>query len=304
LPQAWVATLTARFQAQHAMDRLVPFTVAAGAVQLLLVHLAANSGLGVGSFVAILAAVDYLTLGLTALAARSLRWPGAEREAPTPDPHLMGMLLRQALPLAVLELLFILYSRLGVFFLERQTGLTAVGQYFAALRLTEPLMAVGGALAVTLLPGMARLSAARDTTGLARRFRRASLIAAGCSLSAATVLSVAAEPLLRLINPEYVPAAPALRILAFASAVMVQNQLSSAVMHAAGRYHVVTACSTVNLGIYLVAATILVPRFGTLGAAFATLVTESLNAVVQLTLVRRWMRALTAPAREALTRPR
>jgi O-antigen/teichoic acid export membrane protein len=298
LPQAWAATLTARFQAQHAMDRLVPFTVGAGAVQLLAVDLAARAGLGVGSFVAILTAVDYLTLGLTALAARSLPWPGSRtrdarrEEATPPDLHLMAALLRQAVPLAVLEILFIVYSRLGVFFLERQRGLMEVGQYFAALRLTEPLMAVGGALAVTLLPGMARLTAVRDVAGLSRRFRRASLLAAAASFSAAALLSLVAEPLLRFLHPEYLPAAPALRVLAFASAVMVQNQLSSSVMHAAGRYHVVTACSTVNLGVYLIAALILVPRLGTLGAALSTLVTESLNAMVQLTLVRRWVQGL------------
>ena len=298
LPQAWAATLTAGFQAQHAMDRLVPFTVAAGAVQLLAVDLAASAGLGVGSFVAILTAVDYLTLGLTALAARSLPWPGsrtreARREEATPrDFHLMAALLRQAVPPAVLEILFIVYSRLGVFFLERQRGLMEVGQYFTS---PSPDRAAHGrrrGAGGDASFRVARLTAVRDVAGLSRRFRRASLLAAAGSFSAAVLLSLVAEPLLRFLHPEYLPAAPALRVLAFASAVMVQNQLSSSVMHAAGRYHVVTACSTVNLGVYLIAALILVPRLGTLGAALSTLITESLNALVQLTLVRRWVHGL------------
>jgi O-antigen/teichoic acid export membrane protein len=90
---------------------------------------------------------------------------------------------------------------------------------------------------------------------------------------------------------------------------MVQNQLSSTVIHASGRYHVVTACSAVNLLIYLGLAFLLVPRLGPLGAALATLGTESTNAVVQLMLVRRWIRGPLLRGHEArvagtLTAPR
>ncbi len=297
LPQALGATLTSRLLAAHAMERLVPYTIVTGAVQLVAVHLAAEAGLGVGAFIAILAAVEYLSLGAVALANRGVG-PFREGQAlPAPIPPaaeaaprpVTRALLRQALPLAALELVVIVYSRLGVFFVERQAGLPAVGRYYAALRLTEPLVAAGAALAVSLLPVFARLIASGDAATLSRRFRRTSLLATGSAAGVAAILSLIAEPLLAMIRPEYAAAAGVLRVLAWAAVPMVQNQLSSTVIHASGRYHVVTACSTVNLGVFLGLAFLLVPRFGPLGAALATLGTESLNAVVQLSLVRRWI---------------
>ena len=306
LPQAYGATLTSRLLAAHAMERLVPYTIAAGAVHLLLVHLAAEAGLGVGAFVAILAAIEYLNLGAVALANRRL---GPLPDSRTPVHNLTAPLLRQALPLAALELLVIVYSRLGVFFVEREAGLPAVGRYYAALRLTEPLVAAGAALAVTLLPVFARLIADGNAHALIYRFRRTSYLATGGAAMVAAILSLVAAPLLTLIRPEYAAAAGVLRALAWAAVPMVQNQLSSTMIHASGRYHVVTACSAVNLLIYLGLAFLLVPRLGPLGAALATLGTESTNAVVQLTLVRRFLQGRLRRGQEAalagtLTAPR
>jgi O-antigen/teichoic acid export membrane protein len=66
---------------------------------------------------------------------------------------------------------------------------------------------------------------------------------------------------------------------------MFQNQLSTSMINSFGKFHYVTGVAAANLCVYLCLGLYLIPRLGTLGAGLATLGTEGLNALIQLTLV-------------------
>jgi len=87
------------------------------------------------------------------------------------------------------------------------------------------------------------------------------------------------------IQPEYGGASGALTALAWATVFMFQNQLSTSVINAFGKFHYVTVICAINLAVFLALSYRLVPGFGATGAALSLLGTEGFNAVLQLATV-------------------
>jgi len=284
-PQTLGTTLQARFQAEHAMARLIPVQVVQGALYVVGVMLLRHQGAGVWGFIVLTVALDAAQFLATLFVARR-SWPDALAvRAIRYVPSFARAILVPSISLGLLELIVMLYSRLNVYFLERTGGLAAVGQYYAALRVSEPLLMVAGALAMSSYPVLSKLVQEKDYAEIGDMFRKYSLRAAGITMLVATATSVLSRPILTFVKPEFAGGAGALSALAFATAFMFQNQLSSIVLHSFGKFHYVTACALVNLCVFLTSASLLVPRFGPTGAGVTTLITEGINTIVQLGLV-------------------
>lgn len=285
-PFAYAAGLVLRFQAEHRMAQLIVPKAAAGALFLGAVWVGVREHWGVTGYIGAYVAYQFLVWFATSTAFRRT-WPAdVAPAAPTrPDWHLAGLIARQASPVGLLMIIVIAYSRLGVFFLERVASLAAVGQYYAALKVTEPLLALAGALSVSAFPVLSRLVATRDMQGARVRFARYSIRSAALSCGVAAVLTLVGRPLLGWIRPEYVAASGALTALAWATVFMFQNQLSTAMINAFGKFHLVTAISAINLIVFLVLSYLLLPRYGATGAGLSLLGTEAGNALMQLATV-------------------
>ena len=287
-PQAYASSLMVRFQASHTMERLVPVEAVTGGIYLGGVYLVALLGLGVGAVVGVHVTWEFLTVMLVALVWR-LSWGGGLLSrgggAPLWDRELAWRIFREGVPLGLLELIVMLYSRLGIFLLEEYGGLGAVGQYYTAFKVSEPLLAVAGAIAISALPVLSRLAEDRKLDELRGMFVRYSLRSAMLSCAVAGVVSLLSVWGLSLIKAEYSAAAPALQALVWATVFMFQNQLSSSVINAFGKFHYLTIFACLNLVVFTICGFTLVPRMGPTGAALSTLVTEGINCLVQLVTV-------------------
>jgi O-antigen/teichoic acid export membrane protein len=291
-PQGWTATLTARFQAEHSMVRLIPVQIVSGALYLAGVYILSARHAGLGAFIVLSVAFEYLAFGLTYAVARRL-WQDRAHDASNAaiDARLARSLFRQAVPLGLLEVLAMAYARLGVFLLQHYHGYHAVGVYQAAVRYNDPLLQLGAVLAVSALPVMSRYAEQGRVADLTRVFYRYSAAFVALASCVALALSLGgARLLLRLIKPEYLDGTGAFVLLAWGAVCMLQNQLSTAVMNAFGKFHYTAIIAAWNLCVYVVLGWTLVPRLGPTGAGFATFATEALNAAVQLVVVATMLR--------------
>ncbi|MFH1130644.1 MAG: polysaccharide biosynthesis C-terminal domain-containing protein, partial [Pseudomonadota bacterium] len=194
-------------------------------------------------------------------------------------------LFRQGIPVGLLMVIVVFYSRLAIFFLERFSGLEAVGQYFIAIRICEPLLAVASALSTSAFPVLSRLAEKKDANTLKRLFQKYSIRSLLLSAGVALLLTIFANRLLYLIKPDYVAATDALIALCWASVFMFQNQISSTVINSFGKYHYVTIFAAVNLCVFLTLSLNLIPSMGPTGAGLSTLGTEGINTIMQLITV-------------------
>lgn len=295
-PIAYTARLILRFQADHRMERLIAPRAVASALYLLAIVATTMWHPSVSAYIAIYVAYQFL-LWLAISIASGRTWPTrGEPVIPSRiDWPFAWAMTRQASAVGLVMLLVVAYSRLGIIFLERLGSLAMVGQYYAAVKISEPLLALAGAFSMSAFPVLSRLVASRNATETPRRFVRYSIRSALFCCAVAGALTMVGRDLLVWIRPEYGAAAGALTALAWATVFMFQNQLSTALINAFGKFHYVTAICAVNLAVFLVLCYLLVPGLGATGAALALLGTEAGNSVAQLATVFVLLRRLERP---------
>ncbi|MDE3192642.1 MAG: oligosaccharide flippase family protein [Chloroflexota bacterium] len=205
-----------------------------------------------------------------------------------PRPRLRALLARSA-PIAVLGALGMLYQRAPVLVVSTIAGPAATGVFSAALRGVEAAKTVHVAAWSALYPAFAedraRERSARST--VPRSLPALVLLA----LAAAAVLSVAADPLVAvLFGPAFLPAAAALRILAWVLVPYTVSSHRSLELLAEGRESEVTRALMLAVVALAVLGSVAVRSSGVVGACWAVLAAECVQAI-----------ALSAPWR--LARP-
>jgi O-antigen/teichoic acid export membrane protein len=289
--QAASSVLQARFQSLHKMHWAAPAQVLASVsyfgVLMLLLSMRATLPSFLGAQVALDGFVFAFVFGTFALRRmwRNDAPPTTTYEAASTR-AIAETLIKSGLPVLVLTLLVAGYSRLGIFILEG-VGSRAVGQYYAAFVIAEILTQIGGAVAVSSVSVLSRQVASGVHEELRRTFVRYSAGSLVFSCIFAAALSWLGPYILHAFKPGFEDAAPILTVFAWASVFKFQNQLSSSVLYAFGKFYWGTACAAINLCVFLAAAFTLIPRYGAVGAAWATLITEGINSANQLFLVRK-----------------
>ncbi len=199
--------------------------------------------------------------------------------------------LRDTLPISISIVLNLIYFRADTIILRIYQGQYDVGLYGAAYKILEilntfPIMFVG-----LLLPMLGLAFAGGDHESFRRIFQK------GFDLLVMAVVPLIvggwllAEPILVLIGrQEYAPAAPVFRLLLIAVGALYLGSLSGHVVTIINRQRQMVwsylSVAAIGLAIYLT----LIPRFSLYGAAYGTIVTETLTAVVGYLLVLRVMK--------------
>ncbi|MEM9567719.1 MAG: polysaccharide biosynthesis C-terminal domain-containing protein, partial [Cyanobacteria bacterium P01_E01_bin.34] len=164
----------------------------------------------------------------------------------------------------------IIYFRIDTIMLGFLRGLDVVAPYNVAYRLIEGLIYFPSILMIAFFPRLARIEQFRAT------FRRllASLSAMGIALSLAVYLT-AGVFISQFYGVEWLQAAPLLKVLALSLFPICLGHLGTQALIALDRQHVyfVTSCVAVLANIVLNFG--LIPIYGALGAAWATVITES-----------------------------
>jgi O-antigen/teichoic acid export membrane protein len=196
--------------------------------------------------------------------------------------------LASAIPIAFSSLLAAVYFRIDQVMLHNMATDSILGQYVAAVRVSEMFEMIPAALIASLVPILS-VSAA-DTGALAfrgyldRTFRYFSVLA--CAICVVTTMG--AGPIVNLLyGKQFAAATPLLRVLIwsevsiFFGTVMVAAMVASNLQKYLLVPTAVGALSNVALNLYLI------PRYAALGAAWATLISYSLAWFVVLLAFRQ-----------------
>lgn len=182
---------------------------------------------------------------------------------------------------------------LGLLATERQVGL-----YSAAYRFTFLLMSIAAALSAAYLPSYARAFSGESAPF--RRLVETSLVtsaAVGAPLVAGAV--VMARPLLTLLfGVDYAEASTAFRLLALSVGLIFFHWSLSNLLVASHRTRLQAKIHATAAAVNIVLNFVLIPRYGIVGAATATLIAEIVVAVCGVVILRQ-MKVLP-PVRLAL----
>jgi O-antigen/teichoic acid export membrane protein len=285
-PVTMVSTLP--FQWNQAVHRRIALPLFVGALRLCTAYLA---------FWLLRRPLGYQLATMTAgFGAAGINWWWASRVYPGRlrfDRALARSLLVVGWPVAVLEFVVLLYSRAAYFFLH-DIGPRAQGEFAAADRMIKPVLAIAGAIFVSSLPTIADLAVKGEYRPLKASYKRALLgITAGVTpiLAAAWFLSAW---LLHRFAPVYADSIWPFRVLAVGAFFMFFNMLSATYIMALGKFRVIMTIAIVNLVVYLILASRLVPTHAAMGAAFSTSLMEAINTMMQVVVVYHLLNKLAA----------
>jgi polysaccharide transporter, PST family len=190
-------------------------------------------------------------------------------------------LLRRGLPIAISVSMVAVYSRLDVIVLQMFFDKATIGDYGIAFRCTEPFQLVTSAFAVTAYSHLSAILAQRKFAEADRFILRYSALIFSYGLAICLVLLVLAPPLITALLPQYQASIPILRVLAVAIVFRTPTASLTCMIQAYGHYRKITYVSAWNLTLITVLLAVLVPRLSAIGAAYALLIGEVVNGLIQ-----------------------
>lgn len=209
------------------------------------------------------------------------------------DYSMLGPTLKAALPLGLSAIFIAIYIRIDVVMVERMIGPTEAGLYGVAYRFLEALSQLPELLMIVLLPRLSILHGQGDRQTSTRLTHLSVLSLLGISAAIAALLTVGAEWILRLLMPEVIAAASLLQVLVWVFPFAAVNYVLSTSLVARddqlALMWLLGVAAVVNVGINV----LMIPRYGAMGAAVATLITEGM---LLLLLGLRYARANPRPA--------
>lgn len=161
------------------------------------------------------------------------------------------------------------------------TGTSAVGIYGAAATFSEILWIVPGAVAQVSF----RRAGIAQSADAGRRARHAAL---GVTTVMAVGLALAGPPIIDIFfGPDYAEATSLLWVLLVASLPMASYQLDVSVLNGLGRLHDASRATLASSGLLAILCLAFIPRWGALGAAYASLCAYSVLAATVRLMLRR-----------------
>lgn len=278
IPAAVFSVSTAALRGAGRMARQATLGAALALIQLVMTWLLLGPEGDLGRVVAILLGVQ-VAAATIAWGACAASLPAFRSLAGVGGADVAGM-VRASAPIGLLGLLGVLYQRAGVIVLSMFVGPTATGWFAGASKIVEASKAGHVALFGALYPAMAR---ARATTadalgsdaGLGWSLRLSIGLAA--AVSAALLML---GPLLvgRLYGPAFAPASVALAILALSVVPSTLATYRSLDLVASRREHATLRALLLSLAVLLALLATLVPALGWVGACWAVLGAEMVQA--------------------------
>ncbi|MEO8590734.1 MAG: polysaccharide biosynthesis C-terminal domain-containing protein [Flavobacteriales bacterium] len=204
------------------------------------------------------------------------------------DPAFSWVVVKQSFPYALLILLMTFYYRIDTLMLERMLpdGAIQAGIYAQGFRFFEALNMLGYLFAGLLLPMFSRmLKHKEEVAPLASLAFR--LVLAG-TLAAALFGSLHSRGIMDLRYREHTAmSAPVFAVLIWCFVAVCTTYVFGTLLTAGGRLKWLNWMAAGGAAMNIVLNLILIPRFQAEGAAWASLVTQGLTAVVQLVLAAR-----------------
>ncbi|MDJ1008231.1 MAG: oligosaccharide flippase family protein [Paracoccaceae bacterium] len=286
------------FSATFVGMRWMGLRLAAGAIGPLLIALSAVTALR-GFPLPTILALYILANGLMVVAALVAARARLGPIRPTRSGAAVRAILVVSAPFLLTEIVLLAQAKIDVVMLFALRTPAEVAEYEAAYRLLEVTRTLVRPLMMVFVPIAAAMAVSgreAELPGLIARLLLA-VILAGAALAAVGVLF--AEPILVLVwGAPYAAGAGVFAVLALATiplfAVMAAVHLASA-LHRERAVLAVLALTAVANGTM---NAVVIPAHGAVGAAWTTLATEAVAAIVLAALLTRWARS-PAPRAEA-----
>jgi O-antigen/teichoic acid export membrane protein len=227
-----------------------------------------------------------IAVGAAMVVATAVVLRTSDRLLPRYDRATARMLIRETLPLAVAFAMSIVYFRVLVIIVSLVSSETETGLFGTSFRIFETLLAVPAVVLGVALP-LLSVAATDDEERLRYALQRMTETALLAGALLVVVIGVLAEPALRLVDEEYVDAAPVLRVQAVALLFVLLGQTWQLALVAARGQIVMVFANGVALVLVLVLGFSLAPPYGAQGAAWAALLAEAALALCLWLGIRR-----------------
>lgn len=189
------------------------------------------------------------------------------------DPRVVIPVARRALPLIASALFGLMIYNCDLILLRFFRDTSTVGYYAAAYALISFMLNLGAVYNQSLLPTFTRLGAgspgrvALYHTSLAQVYAATLPLAVGGCLLAPQLIQI-------VFGDGYGTSAPALRLLVWIIPLGFFREIATVALVVGGRQRDVLRLTGWSAGVNLVLNLVMIPRFGMIGAALATVVTE------------------------------
>jgi PST family polysaccharide transporter len=280
--QAGSATFAAYFQAQLKSISLVWAYTVSGLLYLGFILGGIFSAQGLTYFVASLLFAEgslFLLFGLTFFKKGGKLASFSTAELVT--------MVKEAFPIALYLALGAAYFRVGTLIVYHYTGERGAGLYAACFRLNEAFLMLAASVAASLFPVFSRLKK-EDKTALTLLFRKSFFGFLPFTILSAILITGLSAPIIRFLYGEaYAPSAAGLSVIIWSLVFMIANTLSTNALVASDRETAITKITAANLLVNLGLNFYLVPRYGFIGACWASLATEGVNFFLQAAVLQR-----------------
>lgn len=207
------------------------------------------------------------------------------------DRHLLKELLRKALPLALMMIFSAIYFKVDIVMLSMfKTGNAEIGRYAAAIRLIEILNVIPAIFVGGIFPIMASQYGERNTeleATFKQTFRLLLLIVIPI---VATTVIFSKEIIGMIYGGDYMNSEEALRILIWTSFFIFPNVLLTNLIITTNKQTLNAVFTFMCLCLNILLNAVLIPRYGSKGAAIATVVTDMALFLATATFVARYFK--------------
>lgn len=198
-------------------------------------------------------------------------------------------ILIQASPLALSIILTTLYFKLDTLFIGYFRGQEEVGLYNVAYRFLENLIAFPAMFVGVLMPQLSHM-AISDKEKFKKMFQGAFEVLFIISLPLVIGIFLEAQPLILLFGgEEFAASAGSLQILALAIGMIYFGSLFSSALIALDLQKHLALIYFIGAVFNITANFFIVPRWGFIGAAVTTLLTEALVTILMIQKIESWL---------------
>ncbi len=225
---------------------------------------------------------------VTALTALMLVLRKAHFKKLSWNPLFFTMILKKSLPFAILYLLMSFYNRIDSVMIERilpaDIAAYEAGIYASSFRLLDALVMIAYLFSVILLPLFSKML--KEKEDLSQIIRTSFSLLFFFSVTSAILLCLFRFPILGLLYNEHISESAAVfNILIFCLIPFSMSYLFGTLLTAHGDMKQLNIVALAGICVNIAVNVVLIPRLHAVGAATASLATQSVTAFLQILIV-------------------
>jgi O-antigen/teichoic acid export membrane protein len=196
-------------------------------------------------------------------------------------------IVRHSAPMGIGLLLVAIYDRVDVLVIQKTINLAAVASYSVAYSLYKLPLIVSGVVLVPTYTSMSSYFADHDRIPVDMLSRVGSLLLATGLILGIALRCFAGKLLFLFYGPQYVHSANVLGLLAIGLPALFLNHFTGTILNAMRKERLAMTAAAIGTFTNILCLIWLIPKFGIIGAAVATVVTEFAMFFAEITFVIR-----------------